>query len=142
MEQRSRNHLNQLVPVLVMAGISAAAWAAWLGWDQHRDVHADGSTTGPYEAWQVLGLVVTLLAPAVWAASRGHRAATVFGTTAGLTVAAYVDWSDDSSGLFAVGVALLMLGSLAATATVTAVITAMRRGGPRLGGPGGLSAHR
>ncbi|MET9495874.1 hypothetical protein [Streptomyces sp. NPDC006552] len=127
MEKRFGNHVPQLLSVLVMAGVAAAAWAAWLGWDQHRDTHPDGSTTGPYEAWQVAGLVVTLLIPAAWAASRGHRAAPVLGITAGLTVAAYVDWSDDSSGLFAVGVAMLMLGSLAATAAVTAVVAGLRR---------------
>ncbi|AOR36579.1 hypothetical protein BFF78_40900 [Streptomyces fodineus] len=44
-----------LSSVLVLAGLSAAAWTAWLGWDQQRDAHPDGSTTGPYEAWQVIG---------------------------------------------------------------------------------------
>src|SRR3954465_8316071 len=81
----------QLVQILVSAGVSVAAWAAWLGWDQHRDVHPDGSTTGPYEAWQVIGLVLTLLLPVYWAASRRYFAAAVFGTTAGLTVAAWYD---------------------------------------------------
>jgi FtsH-binding integral membrane protein len=117
----------RLVPVLVLAGVSFALWAAWLGWDQQRDVQADGSTTGPYEAWQVGGLVLSLLVPVYWAASRQHAAAAVAGTTAGLTLAAYGDWSDDAGGLFMVGVTLVMLGSLAATAAVSAVIRAATR---------------
>ncbi|MER6652523.1 hypothetical protein ABT248_18570 [Streptomyces sp. NPDC000971] len=73
-------------------------------------------TTGPYTAWQVAGLVLTLLAPLYWAASRPSIAGPVVGITAGLTVAAAYDWSDDASGLFVIGVAMLMAGSLLATA--------------------------
>jgi hypothetical protein len=117
------------VSVLLLACVSLAVWAAWLGWDQHRDVQPDGTTTGPYEAWQVIGLVLILLAPVYWAASRRYLAGAVLGTTAGLTVAAYYDWSDDSSGLFIVGVVLVMLGSLAVTTVVSAIASATRQGG-------------
>ncbi|MFJ8825596.1 hypothetical protein ACIREE_27995 [Streptomyces sp. NPDC102467] len=139
MEPRLGKTVRALLRALALAVLASAAWAVWLGWDQHRDVHPDGTETGPYAAWQVIGLVVTLLAPVCWAATRQHIAPAVLGTTAGLTVAAYVDWSDDSSGLFAVGVALVMVGTLAATAAVSAVIAAARRGGPPLGRTGGLS---
>ncbi|GAA5020520.1 hypothetical protein [Streptomyces siamensis] len=125
--------LNHLIPVVVSAGVTLALWAAWLGWDQHRDVGPDGSTTGPYEAWQVIGLVLTLLAPVYWAASRGHVAAAVLGTTIGLTVAAYVDWSDDSSGLFMVGVGMVMVGSLVVTALVASLIASFRHDGRSAG---------
>ncbi|MGW2938474.1 hypothetical protein ACWDA7_43410 [Streptomyces sp. NPDC001156] len=118
--------VRQLLSILVLAGVSLAAWAAWLGWDQHRDVQPDGTTTGPYEAWQVIGLVLTLLVPVYWAASRRYIAGAVLGTTVGLTVAAYCDWSDDSSGLFMVGVGMVMMGSLVVTAIVSAVIASAR----------------
>ncbi|MER5915420.1 hypothetical protein ABT124_34525 [Streptomyces sp. NPDC001982] len=118
----------QLLSILVLAGVSLAVWAAWLGWDQHRDVQPDGTTTGPYEAWQVIGLVLTLLVPVYWAASRRYIAGAVLGTTAGLTVAAYYDWSDDSSGLFMVGVGLVMMGSLVVTAVVSVIASARRDG--------------
>jgi hypothetical protein len=121
----------ELSAVLVVAGVSAALWAAWLGWDQHRDVHPDGSTTGPYEVWQVAGLVLTLLVPVYWAASRRYFAGAVLGTTLGLTAAAYYDWSDDATGLFVIGVVLVMLGSFAATAAVSAVIAAVKKDGRR-----------
>jgi hypothetical protein len=123
MKQRIPNLVRRLGPGLCLAVLSAALWAAWL-------VHPDGSTTGPYEAWQVIGLVLTLLAPVCWAASRRHATEAVVGTTVGLTTAAYYDWSDDASGLFAIGVALVMLGTLGATAAVSAVTSALtRRGG-------------
>ncbi|WP_217206618.1 hypothetical protein [Streptomyces sp. AC550_RSS872] len=122
-----------LLPILVTAGLSLAGWAAWLGWDQHRDVQPDGTTTGPYEAWQVVGLVLTLLVPVSWAAWR-HATGAVLGTTAGLTVAACYDWSDDASGLYGVGVGMVMLGTLAVTAGFSAVISSVIA--PRIGRPG------
>ncbi|MFF5027501.1 hypothetical protein ACWERI_03395 [Streptomyces collinus] len=121
-----RKPIAQLVSILALAALAPALWAAWLGWDQHRDVHPDGSTTGPYQAWQVIGLVLTLLAAVGWAAYRDYVAGAVLGTTAGLTAAAYVDWSDDSSGLFVIGVGLVMVGTFVGTVVVSAVTTAVR----------------
>lgn len=112
--------------ILVLAVMTLAVWAAWLGWDQHRDVQPDGSETGPYEAWQVIGLVLSLLAPVYWAASRRYIAGAAFGVPVGLTVAAAYDWSDDSSGLFLVGVVMIMVGSLVVTSAGTAVIAAVK----------------
>ncbi|WP_329389323.1 hypothetical protein OG625_35875 [Streptomyces sp. NBC_01351] len=134
MSNAPRNTVPPLLTAL-LAGVAMAAWAAWLGWDQHRDVHPDGSTTGPYEAWQVIGLVLTLLVPVSWAAFRNHVAAAVVGTTAGLTIAAAYDWSDDATGLFGVGVALVLIGSLAVTGAVANLIALFGRAaagrGPR-----------
>jgi hypothetical protein len=128
-------HAAQLLSVLVLAGVSPALWCAWLGWDQSRDVHPDGSTTGPYEAWQVIGLALTLLVPVCWAASRHYVVGAVVGTTAGLTVASYADWSDDASGLFVIGVGLVTVGSLVTTAAVCAVVAALKRQAPRPASP-------
>lgn len=116
--------------------VAAGAWAAWLGWDQHRDVHPDGSVTGPYEAWQVIGLVLTLPAPVYWAASRRHVVSAVLGTTAGVTAAAWYDWSDDSSGLFVIGVGLVMTACLLATSALSAVVVRRGAGGFRGDRPG------
>ncbi|WP_406394399.1 hypothetical protein [Streptomyces sp. NBC_00887] len=126
MSQRPLKLVPQLMAILVPAVLALAVWAAWLGWDQHRDVQPDGSETGPYEAWQVIGLVLTLLAPVYWAASRRYIAGAVLGVTGGLTVAAYYDWSDDSSGLFMVGVGMVMMGSLVVTGVASAVIASVR----------------
>ncbi|MGP3683440.1 hypothetical protein ACTVZO_01795 [Streptomyces sp. IBSNAI002] len=134
-----RHTPSKLVP-LALVLIPIAAWAAWLGWDQHRDVHPDGSVTGPYETWQVIGLLLSLLPAVYWAASRGRTAQAALCTTAGLTGAAAYDWSDDSSGLFMVGVVMVMAASLAVTFALSALIRSMtrsgRRDGPRPPGPG------
>src|SRR5690348_6509703 len=115
MNRHLTDPVSRLLPVLASAGAALALWAAWLGWDQQRDIQPDGASTGPYEPWQVIGLVLTLLAPVCWAAYRGHRAGAVLGTTTGLGVAAFYDWSGDGDGLFVIGVGLVVLGSLAAT---------------------------
>lgn len=127
MRNQPLRRVPQLLPTLVLAGVSMAAWAAWLGWDQHYDVQPDGTSTGPYEAWQVIGLVLTVLVPVYWAASRRYVASAVLGTTAALTIAAFLDWSNDSTGQFMVGVVMVMMGSLAATALASNIITSVRR---------------
>jgi hypothetical protein len=70
--------------------------------------------------------VLTLSPPLYWAASRHHIAAAVAGIPLGLTAAALYDWSDDASGLFVIGVILVLGGSLATTTALTALITRLR----------------
>ncbi|MFI2431336.1 hypothetical protein [Streptomyces sp. NPDC018693] len=122
---------SQLGSILALAVVSSALWAAWLGWDQHKDVQPDGSETGPYDAWQVIGLVLTLLLPVCWAAARRHYAGAVLGTTLGLTAAAWYDWSEDSSGLFVIGVFLLMTGTFVATTFIAGLFASAQRDGGR-----------
>jgi hypothetical protein len=130
----------RLLPVLAPAVVAPLAWAGWLGWDQRRDVHADGTTTGPYQAWQVVGLVLTQLAPVYWATTRRHSVSAVLGTSAGLSAAAYYDWSgDDASGLFVIGVGLVGVCSLVATAAATGVIGFVRQ--TRTGGEPPVVGH-
>ncbi|MDA5279402.1 hypothetical protein ACWGHM_27235 [Streptomyces sp. NPDC054904] len=124
--------VRELFVTLLLVVVAAALWAAWLGWDQERDVHPDGSTTGPYEAWQVIGLVLTLLVPVYWAASRQYVTAAVLGTSLGLAVAAFYDWSDDGSGLFVIGVGMVLIGSLVVTCGLSLLIASWKReAGPR-----------
>ncbi|MFJ6543528.1 hypothetical protein ACIQMP_23175 [Streptomyces sp. NPDC091385] len=117
--------ITQPLAILALTATSIALWAAWLGWDQHRDVHPDGSTTGPYEPWQVIGLVLTLLVPVCWAAYRRYFLAAILGTPVGLAIASFYDWSDDDSGLFVIGVGLVAAGSLVASLVVTALVGTM-----------------
>ncbi|MGC9472601.1 hypothetical protein ACP4I1_00365 [Streptomyces sp. WG4] len=128
-EQRQAKTVHQLVSGLLAAGLTSALWAAWLGWDQKRDVHADGTTTGPYEAWQVIGLVLSLLVPVCWMVARRHVVGAVLGVTVGLTVSAFYDWSDDASGLYGVGAGLVMVGGFAGSAVVAALVVLVRPGG-------------
>ncbi|MEU6240753.1 hypothetical protein [Streptomyces sp. NPDC047024] len=123
---RAWKHLvTQPLATVTLAALAVGLWAAWLGWDQHRDVHPDGSSTGPYEPWQVIGLVLTLLPPVCWAAYRRYFPAAVLGTPIGLAIASFYDWSDDGSGLFVIGVGLVVVGSLVACLVVTALIGSM-----------------
>ncbi|MET9934936.1 MULTISPECIES: hypothetical protein [unclassified Streptomyces] len=115
-----------LVTVL-LAGVAVAMWVVWLGWDQRYDVRPDGSTTGPYEAWQVIGLGLGLLVPVCWAAFRGHGVAAVLGTSGGLALAAAYDWSDDASGLFVIGAGMIMIGSAATTALAAALTSTLHK---------------
>ncbi|MGW2517962.1 hypothetical protein ACWC09_13260 [Streptomyces sp. NPDC001617] len=68
-------------------------------------------------------------APTTWR----RNAAQHTGTNAGLTVAASCDWSDDVGGLYMVGVGMVMMGTLAATTVVSAVIASARRDEQRAG---------
>ncbi|MFI5868433.1 hypothetical protein [Streptomyces sp. NPDC051546] len=70
----------------------------------------------------MIGLVLTLLALVCWAASHEYEAAAILGTSAGLTVAAYYDWSDDGSGLFMIGVIMVMIGTLVVTGLLSPLI--------------------
>ncbi|WP_051301354.1 hypothetical protein [Actinomadura rifamycini] len=111
---------------LLLAAAAAANWAAWLGWDQRRDVHPDGSETGPYQPWQVAGLVLVLVALTVAAAVFRHpvtaAAAPVLGTMAALCA----DWSDDATGLWAVGALMASAGLFTGAVVTTAVVRAVR----------------
>ncbi|MBE1530441.1 hypothetical protein [Actinomadura algeriensis] len=109
--------------LLVLA--AAANWAVWLGWDQHRDVRPDGSETGPYQVWQVAGLILVLIALTVVAAALRHPVAAVAGPVLGTMIALCADWSDDATGLWAVGASLAFVGLLAGALTVTAVVHAV-----------------
>ncbi|WP_418957631.1 hypothetical protein [Streptomyces tritici] len=123
----ARTTATHLMTTLAAAVAAAASWAAWLGWDQLRDVHPDGSVSGPYEAWQVIGLAVTLLVIGGAAAFKEWYVAAVLGTTAGVTAASFHDWSDDGSGLFVIGVGMIMIGTGVVATAVTAVIAAWHR---------------
>jgi hypothetical protein len=125
METTKQKTTWQLMAFVGIALTAMVAWYGWLGWDQTLDQHPDSSTSGPYEPWQVTGLVVTLLVPIAWAATRRYSPAAVAGTTIGLTAAAFYDWSDDESGLFIVGVGMIMIGAVVLTTVTTAVVSAL-----------------
>ncbi|MFF5263582.1 hypothetical protein ACFY4C_32040 [Actinomadura viridis] len=101
-------------------------WLVWLGWDQRYDVHPDGTVSGPYQAWQVIGFVLVLVVAAGPAAWRGHAAAALAGATAGMAAATTLDWSDDDSGLWLVGAFLMTAGTLVLGGVYTGLIAFLR----------------
>ncbi|HEY1135240.1 MAG TPA: hypothetical protein VGE77_11765 [Nocardioides sp.] len=126
----SRRTLRDLAWGSGVAVLSAAAWWAWLGWDDEYQVDpVTDVASGPYEAWQVAGCVVTLLVVGVVAALRWRP----FGTALVLPVAFTVAWSvtsaaEDETGLWAVGAVLVLIGSGAAALLVAAMVASVRRG--------------
>ncbi|MGK5557096.1 hypothetical protein ACSNOI_36350 [Actinomadura kijaniata] len=126
--------IRHLVATVLLAAVAVADWFAWLGWDQKRVEHPDGHTTGPYEAWQVVGLVVVLMLVGGVAAYRRYGLATTFGFTVGLTAAVSYDWSaDDGSGLWVVGAGMVAVSTLVATGLAAAMISAITRRPPARG---------
>ncbi len=100
----SRTSLSRLAAAALALGLFAAAmWLVWFGWD---DV--------PYDPWQVVGcgllICVGAVSARVWA---GGGAVLVAGAA---TVGFAIPWavyaaSTDDSGLWAVGLVLLLAGS-------------------------------
>jgi hypothetical protein len=119
------------IALLGAALLSVLAWVAWLGWDQEYQVDpATGIASGPYEAWQVVGCVLTLLVAAVVAGVAARAVVAAAWVTVPFTVCWTVSAArEDETGLFAVGALLiavgLYLGSLA-VATAAGVLTRRR----------------
>jgi hypothetical protein len=124
---RVRGNQFQLVGVLGVAILSALSWFGWMGWDSEYQV-VDGVASGPYEAWQVVGCALTLLAVFVGALLAGVRA--LFAAPA-LVLAFTTSWTvqaarEDVTGMYGVGTVALLIGLTAGTALVSAVVVPLR----------------
>jgi hypothetical protein len=106
--------MERLMSVLLAPSAAVGGYFLWLGWHVPKQVHPDGSLTGPYKAWQVMGFILTLAAIAaaitwwsktVWIAPILITAA----TTAYFSVQGATD--SDSDGLWPVGAVLTMIGT-------------------------------
>ncbi|WP_212995932.1 hypothetical protein [Winogradskya consettensis] len=135
-EQASPMRADLTVPVRTLgwaaglAVLSGGAYWALLGWDTQRDLDpATGSITGPWSAWQVLGLaaVVGVLAFAAGRARRAWLATFVIpaAVTASFIVSASQD--PDGDGLWPIGAALVALGTVAGVVLVSFVTQALTR---------------
>jgi hypothetical protein len=95
---------------------TVAAYLTWLGWHAVKDVHPNGSETGPYEAWQVVGLVLTIAVVTVCVGWSGHRWAS-FVIPAALTLA----WSWDAATVPEAGPSFWPIGAfcIAVGSTIT-----------------------
>lgn len=110
----------QALYVFLSVTSSALLWMAWLGWDTAYDVDpVTGSSTGPYEAWQVIGFAACVAVQAVLLRRYLRWWLAAASVSAGITAAAAVSFSGDDSGLAVVGLVLILLGSLAGTSAVS-----------------------
>ncbi|WP_422769239.1 hypothetical protein ACN28C_20975 [Plantactinospora sp. WMMC1484] len=113
-----------------LAGLTALAYWAFLGWDQQKETDpVTGAETGPYQAWQVIGLGVVLALLVFEAGRRGRPwlAGTVVPVV--LTAAFSVDaaTSPNSDGLWVIGAVLVLLGSALGTGVVAGLGAALGR---------------
>ncbi|MDO5501986.1 MAG: hypothetical protein Q4G67_02315 [Actinomycetia bacterium] len=108
--------------------LGAITWALWLGWDNeyYYDAAVD-AYQGPYRPWQVAGCALTFALVTALLAMRWNPFLVAGGTTLGF----WLPWTvraatEDETGLFAVGSALLLIG-LAVGSVVAALIGARLR---------------
>jgi hypothetical protein len=114
---------------LILAAVTVATWAAWLSWDTGYTTDPEtGATSGPYSWWQVAGCVLTLV---VVAAVAGWRLGPWLVAPV-MTVAFTSAWAGhaaatDSSGLWVVGAALVLIGTATGTTLVSVLAHLARR---------------
>lgn len=120
-----------LALTVLLAVLAAATWFGWFGWDTTYDIDADGNQTGPYEAWQVVGAVLTMLVLTVLGALRIGTLPTALGGGIGFTLGFVVTASTtDDTGLWLVGAVIMAFGVFLAVyggAAAVEAIVARRR---------------
>jgi hypothetical protein len=108
-----------------MAIVAGADYLAWLGWHRHKHLNAAGDLTGPYETWQVLGVIAVLVGAVFFATRRRRPIATVsvpIVVTALFTIQAVSDEPND--GLWGVGALFLL--AVASIGTWLVVLASQR----------------
>lgn len=132
-----RTPARSLLTAVALAALAVGTWWAFLGTDTTRDVDpVTGSTTGPYEAPQVIGCAV-VLAGLVAAGVFVRLPAWLAVTAVALPFTAA--WSlnaatSDDSGLWVIGGVLVLVGTVGGGALVAGLTRALRkRKGDRAG---------
>ncbi len=128
--------MTRLLPAsLALAAFSAAMWFAWLGWD-HEYHLVEGYPQGPYRAWQVVGCgaAVALATALAWRFLRTPGALFLLPCAAVLGFA--LPWAvdaaqTDDTGLWVVGLGMILIGGTAALVIVLAILSAFTPGRPR-----------
>ncbi|MFY1670983.1 hypothetical protein ACN27G_13585 [Plantactinospora sp. WMMB334] len=113
-----------------LAGLTALAYWAFLGWDRQKETDpVTGAETGPYQAWQLIGLGVVLALLVFEAGRRGRPWLAGVVVPVVLTVAFSLDaaTSPDGDGLWVIGAVLVLLGSALGTGVVAGLGAALGR---------------
>ena len=120
-------HRQRVVSFAVVV-LSVLAWVGWLAWDDEYQVDpGTGISSGPYEAWQVIGCVLTLLVAAVLAGVAARPAVAALAVTVPFTVWWSVSAArSDDTGLFLVGALLIAVGLYLGAWAVAALSGALR----------------
>ena len=114
---------------LALAVLAAAMWLAWLGWDDDY-YEVDGVQRGPYRAWQVVGCGLSICVAAVLALIWARRGAVLLAAAASVGFA--VPWgvhaaSTDDSGLWVVGLVMVLVGAFVGLVVLLTVVQLVRR---------------
>ena len=110
-----------LVLTATLVGVATLAdYVGWLGWDQTKHLGPDGFLHGPYEPWQVVGVVLVLGVIAAAAGLRRQPWVAVVVTTLVMTVCFSVQGATDplNDGLWPIGAFMVAAGTCAGVALV------------------------
>ena len=120
--------MRTLAVLVLVAAASVLAWFGWMGWDHEYQTDAQGLPSGPYQAWQVIGSALTVVAT-VAAAVRALHGPARLAVPVVAALAYAVAWSgtvnDDGTG-WVVGLGFLVISAGSALALVTAAVIALR----------------
>jgi len=124
---------------IALALFAATMWFAWLGWD-HEYYLVDGVAQGPYRTWQVLGCGSSIAAACVLAHLRVRGTGAIFVLAAAAVIGFAVPFaqdaaSTDDSGLWVVGLFLVVVGGGIGLVVLMAVSAAAVRTVRRLRPP-------
>jgi hypothetical protein len=114
--------------VLGLAVATLANYLAWLGWDQKKDISPDGSISGPYQPWQVVGLVLGVVLISAIGGWRGYPWVASIVTAVVLTLCWSVDAVTDpgNDGLWPVGAITVAVGAFTGLTIVARLATTIR----------------
>lgn len=117
----------------ISAAVTMLSYLAWLGWDQRYDVSPSGHATGPYEVWQVVGLVVALGVLTIWVGRRQQPIVGAVLVTLTLTACFSIDAATDvhGDGLWVIGATLLAVMTFALVFPVAAITASVARNNGR-----------
>jgi hypothetical protein len=138
----TRAYVRVPLGAIALAAATVATWWAWLGWDTEYQ-YENGSQTGPYETWQVVGCVLCLAVLAFVGGALLGAVVVVPVMTVAFT-ATWVAWasSDPGDGLWPVGAAMLAVGLWMGSAVVSLTGQAARALARRAAGQPGSAEIR
>lgn len=103
----------RVLTVAVVVVATLANYVGWLGWDTTKELGPDGYLHGPYEPWQVVGVVLVLGVIAAAAGWRRHPWVAVAVTTTVMTASFSVQGATEprNDGLWPIGAFMVAIGT-------------------------------
>lgn len=104
--------MRKLLPIAVVALVSAGSWFAWLAWDTTYYLDPKtGYEAGPYEAWQAIGSGITVIVAVIIAVRFAAPARVAAAAAIGYAIAwGSTEMPGDESGMSGVGLVMILIG--------------------------------